>query len=460
MSRLQANRTYWRVHAFVTRLIRQEHRSRRSAKLRLAIISSFGSKLCGLALQTIAIPLVYRTLGQHSYQLFLLLTAALATIGIAQMGAGPGLTQGIAAASAAGRRDREASLLNAAFRLSAIAALVGGAIVLAIIYLIPPEKIFGPAFAHERAAILSIANVCVLVAMVQMIAGVVDSALSGYQEQVLNNLGVMLSNIISIALLFIVCRNSPTVIGVVLVLYGAPMLSRIANLIGLSLRRPYLLQGFLRSCRGSYAVLLNVGLAFWAMQVGSLIEQNSGTYVLTHLASTQATNLFAIVFKSLSLAGSVVVLVTQPLWPAFVDAIGQRDFAWIHRSYARIRVALTLYSCLVALVMMTGGQWIFQHLVHVDTAGNSWLFWILGINFVANIWTHLYYVSMLGMPGIWRVAAVVLSENLLMLLFSLLLVPRLGASGMALAYLLASVVLPAWLLPVMMKRSLQRLSGH
>jgi len=86
---------------FWSALEQQDHGAKRSALLRLAIFSSGLSKLCGLALQASAIPLVYRSLGPHHYALYLLLTGALGTIALAQMGAGPGLTQGIAKANAA-----------------------------------------------------------------------------------------------------------------------------------------------------------------------------------------------------------------------------------------------------------------------------------------------------------------------------------------------------------------------
>jgi hypothetical protein len=94
--------------------------------------------------------------------------------------------------------------------------------------------------------------------------------------------------------------------------------------------------------------------------------------------------------------------------------------------------------------------------LHVDTSGQYPLFVILGVYFVANIWTHLLYIIMMGMPGIWRATSVLLAENLLMLLFAVLLVPYLGAAGMALAYLLASLVLPVWLLPRLMRLELER----
>ena len=64
----------------------------------------------------------------------------------------------------------------------------------------------------------------------------------------------------------------------------------------------------------------------------------------------------------------------------------------------------------------------------------------------------------MGLPGIWRVALILISENLILLLSSLFLVPLFGGVGMALAYLLASLVLPAWLLPQLMKITMRALS--
>jgi O-antigen/teichoic acid export membrane protein len=203
-----------------------------------------------------------------------------------------------------------------------------------------------------------------------------------------------------------------------------------------------------------YGTLVNVGLAFWLMQVGGIFEQNGGTYLLARSSSAAGTNLFAIVYKNLSLAGALVGMLTQPLWPAFTDAIAHRDIAWIRRAYSKIRTLLAAYSCAVALVLAIAGQWIFRTLMHVNVESNHALFIILGLYFIANTWTHLFYVTMMGMQGIWKIASIVLAENLLMLAFGVLLVPRFGASGMAVAYLAASLCLPAWLLPLLMKRAI------
>ena len=216
--------------------------------------------------------------------------------------------------------------------------------------------------------------------------------------------------------------------------------------------------GLARSCRGVYARLLNVGMAFWIIQMAGILEQHSGTYILAHFSTTAATDFFGVAYKALALAGAVVGIATQPLWPAIADAIAHRDISWIKRSYATIRRVLTIYSSAVAIVIITGGPWIFQHLTHINAEGSRILFVLLGVYFVANTWTHLFYTAMMGMNVIWQVAGVLIVENLVMLILGAVLVPRLGIIGMALAYLIASVALPVWFLPRLMTKTMEKIS--
>jgi hypothetical protein len=66
---------------------------------------------------------------------------------------------------------------------------------------------------------------------------------------------------------------------------------------------------------------------------------------------------------------------------------------------------------------------------------------------------------MMGMRIIWYVAIIALAEDVLMVIFGIVFVPRLGAAGMALAYLIASTVLPVWLLPLLMSREIRRIAA-
>ena len=205
------------------------------------MLSSGLSKVTALTLQGIAIPLVYHALGSHQYALYLLLTAALATIALMQMGAGPGLSQAIAKAHAQNDHHEEAGALASAFLFIAGSSVVGAAVISIVVRLVPSSILFGANFASDRAEIIHTVNVCVVVMAATLILGLVDSALAGYQEQVITNLGTCVANLVSAGLLLLVCyRGHPSIAEVVLVLYGLVALSRLFNLLVLLARRPYL----------------------------------------------------------------------------------------------------------------------------------------------------------------------------------------------------------------------------
>src|SRR3979490_1271660 len=98
----------------------------------------------------------------------------------------------------------EACPLRPAFRIAGAGAVVGSVLSLAAVHLIPPGSLFGPAFSPDRAEILIATDICVALLALQVLVGVVDSALAGYQEQVFIHLGSMVANILCIGLLFIV----------------------------------------------------------------------------------------------------------------------------------------------------------------------------------------------------------------------------------------------------------------
>ncbi|MEO6080232.1 MAG: hypothetical protein ABIQ86_10690 [Steroidobacteraceae bacterium] len=435
------------------------HGEKRSALYRLAIISSGVSKVFGLALQALAVPLIFRSLGELHYNLYTALTAILSTIVLVQMGAGPGLTKGIARANAIGNREQEAALMRAAFRLAAGAALIGCSVLLAVVHQVPIGTLFNDTFVPYSDEIIATTDLCVMLLAIQVLAGVVDSALAGYQEQVYTNLAAMLANIASLVLLIIVCSGQPTIFQIVMVVFGVPTFFRILNLGFLAARRTYLLSNFFGSASGSYKVLLMVGLGFWGIEAASVMEQMTGNQVLIHLSSGPETAIFNAIFKYVGLAGSVATMVTLPLWPAFTDAIVHRDITWISRSLRRLRTWLMAYACAIALGLAILGPWLLHVVVGINTEGRFWLFLVFGLYFIALIWGHLHHVTLMGIASLWQLALVLVVENIVMLLLGLVLVPRFGAVGMALSYLIAILALPAWLLPRMLRNALQRIAG-
>lgn len=423
------------------------HRERRSALLRLAVYSSGGSKVTALALQGLAIPLVYRALGSHQYALYVLLSGVLATISLLQMGAGPGLTRGLAQAHAEGDRERESALFCGALIFSACAAALGAAVVSTTVHIIPSQSLFGAAFGSDHSEIIRVTNICALLLAVHIVLGVVDSALAGYQEQVFTSVSTGLTNIAATGVLCVICWKAPSITLVVLTLYGLPACSRLVNLVLLLRRRPHLTSCLSRPNNWPIRMLMHTGMGFWMVQMGGLLEQNSGPFLLAHLSSPQSVDIFAIAFKICGFAGSVASTLTQPMWPSFTDAIARHDMAWVLRVFRKVKQVLISLAIVTAVGIALAGNWFLTHVVHASVGPERSLVVILAVYLIANVWTHLHYVTLMGISDIWRIAGIVLAENCLMIACGAILAPRLGASGMALGYLLAALLLPAWLLP-------------
>lgn len=430
-----------------------EHRNRRSALLRLAVYSSGCSKVTALALQGIAIPLVYRGLGSHQYALYILLSGVLSAMSMLQMGAGPGLTRGLALAYAADDHEGESALFCGAMTFSACAAALGAVLVLATVHLIPSHSLFGASFAPDHAEIIRVTNVCALLLGLLIVLGVVDSALAGYQEQVYTGISTGITNIAATVVLCLICTRSPSITAVVLTLYGLPASSRLVNLVLLLRRRPHLLSCLSRPQSWPIRMLMHTGSGFWTVQIGGMLEQNSGPFLLAHYSTPVSVAIFAIAFKICGFAISIAGTLTQPLWPSFTEAIARRDLDWVLRVFRKVRFGLVSLAGVIAAGVVVTGNWFLMRIVHVPVRPDRSLLIILAVYLIANIWTHLYYVTLMGIGDIWRIGGVVFAENCIMVVCGVILAPRLGASGMALAYLLASLLLPAWLLPRMFAKA-------
>ena len=433
--------------------------ARRSHLLKLAMISGGVSKLSSILLQGLAIPLVYHALGPHAYALYLLLTAALATITLMQLGAGPGLTASIAKAHAEGNQFEQAGTLASAVAFVLGTAMLGAAAVYTVLRLVPVTTLFGSNFAADRADIIHVANVCLVVMTASVVLSVVDSALAGYQEQGFTNLGCCAANLMSAGLLVLACYYShPSIAQVILILYGASGLSRLVNVTLLAIRRPYLLKGMSHMTRRSTAAMASVGTAFWLVEAACMIEQSGGTYIMAHLTTIHATDVFGLTYKSVSLVASGVGIVTQPLWPSFADALARHDFAWIQRIARETRRSLMTAAGVVTACLLLGGGSVIARMLHVRI--ETGLLGILAIYLFFNIWTHYHYVLLEGLDRVWVVTGIIGLENALMLVFGVILVPLWGAMGMACSYLLASLVGPAWVLPRILSKRLRQFGSN
>jgi O-antigen/teichoic acid export membrane protein len=373
---------------------------RRSKSFNLAVMSSAVSKATAFGFQLLSLPLVFQSLPTHQYAIFVLVSAGLATLSITQLGAGPGLTQQLAKAAASDDRVQEATSFCSALTLSLVITSLAGIALMLLVRTVPSATLFGATYAGDQQAIIEISKVCVLVMCAHIFLGNVDAALAGYQEQYLTSAASALSNIASAIALLVVCAGHATVVAIILAMYIPPTLGRLLNLIVLLWRRPYLARGVAHIRMASVRSLLADGLGFWLFSLASMVEQNAPTFIMGHYATSAELAAFYVVFRIVWLCSSGMGILTQPLWPAYVDARVRGDFRWIRTMAARTLRILLVASIVLAAALVLAFPLVRDQLELASFA----LVCLFAMYLIANTWTHYYYVSLMGLCNIWKLS--------------------------------------------------------
>jgi O-antigen/teichoic acid export membrane protein len=109
----------------------------------------------------------------------------------------------------------------------------------------------------------------------------------------------------------------------------------------------------------SYAKnLLNIGGAFFFLQIGALVLLQTDNIVITHVLGPQYVTDFNIAYKLFAVFTSVFTIIISPFWTAFTDAYAKKDFVWIQKSMRRIKEVCAVLAVIVILVLVFS-KWIF-----------------------------------------------------------------------------------------------------
>ncbi|RZI59745.1 MAG: hypothetical protein EOP94_02605 [Zymomonas sp.] len=436
-----------------------ERRAFRAGRVRLAFLTSAGSKALGLLVQFLAVPLAVRSLGAERFGIYTMLVSALVWIDLGRLGIGPGLTRELALAWNRGQQRREQMLFsNAIFFLVAVAGLM--TILLLAGYKLGENHlslVFGSSagrFGSEiTAGIMVVAGFLVC----QVIFSAAEAARSAYQADYINNLMNTLANLVSLALIFAVALYWPTVPAFALAVFGSLALSKGVNLVLLFFgARRYLVPRWRFVDRSALRPLLASSLAFWLVQIATLMMHNLSLVQLGQITGAARLAPFAVVFRLLQLLSTAVLMISMPLWPAITDATVRGDGEWIRNAYRRLLIGAMTFCIVVAIVLGMFGPRLIPLWAGPDVRPGYALTALLGFYFVIWMWNHCHSAVLFGLGKLWGVAYVVLAEGIAVLVLSAWLAPRYGAEGTAFALCMAGLGITAWLLPMLVRTSLAK----
>ncbi|MBN4073777.1 MAG: hypothetical protein COC05_04065 [Gammaproteobacteria bacterium] len=431
----------------------------RTRRIKYSVATSAASKLVTIGAQLLAVPIAIKALGVSQYGVFIMLSAALTWVSMGNIGVGPGLIKGIAASVAKGDQLEESRYFTTALFLVTSIAILLLSILIITILLLPMGAVFGvqtSELAFEiQVGVILLGGVLSL----QVILSVVEASRAGYQEQYVNNLWGIFGNTLSIILLLAVALYWPTIAGMIIAVYGTVVFAKLLNGVHLvTVKRPYLMPRFENFNISFIRILMSTGLAFLLVQISALVNQQSGVLLLGTMLGAESVVSYATMFRLVILAGGIVAMVSQPLLPAYIDAVARGDTKWALKAYRKSSFLLMTYAVVAGILFATFGQDIIRLWVGESIVPSLMVQKLFGLYFVLSMWAHINYIALFGMGVVWRSSIALLVESLLMVLIATWLIEDMGAAGAVAALCIANICISTWFLPLLLKQSMARFS--
>jgi O-antigen/teichoic acid export membrane protein len=374
-----------------------DHRHHRKHRIKLAWGTSLLSKAATIGVQVLAVPLVYRALGQGGYAAYAAVTASAGLIGVLNLGIGGSLVTPIAEAAARRDEPRQTVLVQAGLIPLFLLCLVGSIAVIPIVAFVPLSTLFGRVGATASSDL----RIAALIAVSATLAAIPLSAVSylrqAYQELHISNLIAAGTNLLLLAALLVAARRSTAVAVFVAVFVLIPLSANILNFGLLFGRRRFLLRLDGRAIWEHSRHLLVDGIRYLSASFSNVLVYQWPVYWIVRSLPASASSTFAICMQATILPIGFVLGLFQPLWSSTADAMARADHDWIDRQMRRGRAITIAFGCCAFLTMLLFGE----RLLHLWLRKPVALDWpvrgLMGAYILLATWENFHFVTALGM---------------------------------------------------------------
>lgn len=372
------------------------HRRQRQQRITLAWSTSLLSKAATIGVQLLAVPLVYRALGEGGYAAYAAVTASAGLIGVLNLGIGGSLVTPIAEAVAKSDQRRQAVLVQGGLGPLVLMCLLGSIAVVPAVAFLPLSTLFGKVGAIGSWDL----RVAALIAFSATLAAIPLSAIlflrQAYQEMHFSNLIGAASNLVLCVALLVAARRSTAVAVFVAVFVLIPIGAYALNFGWLFSQRPFLLRSTGRSPLEGSRHLLADGIRFLGLTFSSMLVYQWPVYWIARSLPPSISSWFAICMQATVLPLAFVTGLLQPLWSSTADALARADHHWLDASMRTGRAVIVAVGVSAFLTILFFGE----RLLHFWLQKPFTLGWpvrgLMGAYLMLAIWEYYHLIMALG----------------------------------------------------------------
>ena len=417
----------------------------RYRKLLLTAITGPISSGCGFLTFLVTVPLTIRYLGPERYGAWMSISALMAFLRFSDLGLGNGLIGAISQAE--GRDDRlyaQRAISSVLVCLCVIAGFLLVAFPLSA-HIIHWDYVLGLASVKDRGEIQAAILIFVALYAIGLPVNMVQQVQRSLQQGYISNIWVASGSLLSLVCIFIAAAHQASIPWLVAIISGVPLIPSLGNALVLYfVQRTDLRPSLLNFDREVAKGLLGKGMLFFGLGIAGALAFDSQNIVIAHILGPAAVGVYAVVQRLFSIVTIIAGYVTAPLWPAFGEAIGRREWPWIGRALRRGMTLNGVTSIVLAFLLSVFSGTILLHWTHGALSAPEWLIIGFAVWAVTSAVSAPICMLLNAAHVLWFQIISALLFGLLTITSSIYLLPVMGIAAsvwsMACVYLLTQLV--------------------
>jgi O-antigen/teichoic acid export membrane protein len=232
----------------------------------------------------------------------------------------------------------------------------------------------------------------------------------------------------------------------VAIVYGALVLSNAGSLLHLLITHPELRPHGLAPA-GEVRAVLREGFLLFALNLTGGLSFLLDNVLALRLLGPDAAAQMTIALRICMTGLGLLLVISQPLWPAFVEAAEKADRGWIRKGLLRGTALLTGLAVAGSVVLLVFGEKLLRLWLHADLGIGQALLWAIAAWMCTQALGRIPNLLLNALSIIRYQIAFIASTSVAAILLKVMLVRYLGVSGIlwATTATVGLMVLPAFL---------------
>lgn len=303
-------------------------------------------------------------LGPELYGLWVAVVSFFSILSFADLGLGNGMQSRLSRCK--GANSVKIEIVSTSYFIVTVVTLVLLIVLLAIFPFVNWSGLLNTSQENTDLLILSLLIPKILAIPLSLIRRVQNA----FQVSYIGNIYQIFSSLITLLIIYVVCKYDYGVYALFIAAGTVPILVDLANSVVYFIKNKLLI--FLNSLDLSLCKeLLSTGLMFFLLSILLTLGNGFDNFIVANTSGPEQAATYSILLRVTQLINVAVVVLSQPLWGVYGNALVNGEKEWVKNSLFKT-VVLSVFICFTSslILMLFGGNlfelWLGKKLVYSE----------------------------------------------------------------------------------------------